>query len=136
MPVYVKIPAPAPIYERVLNPDTQETEKRKARSMAFIDVIDWVTNDQYFGKSAKMGAVAAELLAEFEGKAAGQIVKLTSEQHGHIKAVLENPTSPFVAIVNKQIVPLLSALAEPMSEEQFKKEQTNGRSDTLQSVHA
>jgi hypothetical protein len=136
MAVYVKIPAPLPIFDRVVNPETLETEPRKVRSMTFFDVIDWLTNDQYFGKSAKLGKVAAELLAEFEGKAAGQIVKLTSEQHDHIKKVLEAPTSPFLAIVNKQIVPLLDALTEPMSEDQFKKEHANGRSDAGQPAHA
>lgn len=136
MPVYVKIPAPVAIYERALNPETGMTERKHARTMAFIDVVDWLTNDNHFASSAKMGKVAAELLAEFEDKPAGALVKLTTEQHDHVKKVLEKPSSPFIAIINKQIVPLLDALAEPLSEEQYRKEHGNGASNAHQPAHA
>lgn len=128
MSVYVKIPNPVTIYERHINPQTLEAEKRKARAMSFFDLVDWITNDAYFAKSAKLGKVAAELVAEFEDKPVGSFVKLTSEQHDHVKKVLEapSPASMIPSIINKQIVPLIDALAEPLSEEQYRKATANG----------
>ena len=123
MSVFVKVPSPVDIYERVFNPETKATERRHTRTMAFVEIIDWLTNDQYFAAPAKMGRVAAELLAEFENAPPGSFVKLTSEQHGHIKKVLESPTAALNPLVSKQIASFIDALAEPMTEEQYKKTQ-------------
>lgn len=114
--VYVKIPEPVMLCER--QPDG---ERKPIRPMSMVDVIDWLTSDNYFSKPTSRGKVAAEMLADFERAKPGDYVRLTSEQHGHIKAVLENPSSPFLAFVLKQIVPLTDALAEPLSEEQYSK---------------
>lgn len=122
MTVYVKVPSPVQIFERIVNPSTGMSERKSARTMTFFDIIDWLTNDNYFSSPAKMGKVAAELMNEFEKAQVGDFVKLTSEQHDHIKKVLEKPSNPYIAIINKQITSLLDALAEPLSEEQYKRE--------------
>ena len=114
--VYVKIPEPIMLCER----QTDGTRK-PIRTMSMVDVIDWITNDVYFSRPSSRGKVAAELLADFESKKPGEYVRLTSEQHGHIKAVLDAPSEPLRAVVLKQIVPLLDALLEPLSEEQYSK---------------
>jgi hypothetical protein len=114
--VYVKIPEPVTLCER-----TPNGERKPVRPMGMFDLIDWLTNDVHFSKPTKMGRVAAELCADFEKAKPGDYVRLTAEQHGHIKAVLESPAEPIRAVVLKQIVPLLDALLEPLSEEQYSK---------------
>ncbi len=129
MSVYIKVPAAIDIRERFHNTDTQRMEYRHMRTMPFFDIIDWLTNDIHFSKPSKMARVAAELIAEFEHAAPGTYVKLTSEQHGHIKKVLEEPSSPMNPFVGKQVVSFLDALLDPLTEEQWKKENnmsTNG----------
>lgn len=121
MSVYVKIQPTVDIFEKHYDAKG-DPFRHKARSMSMFDVVDWLTNDAHFSKPAKLGKVAAEILSEFEGKAAGEFVKLTSDQYGHLKQVLDNQSAPFPAVLLKQIVPHIDALLEPLSEEQFRKQ--------------
>jgi hypothetical protein len=114
--VYVRIPEPVMLCER-----QADGTRKPVRAMSVVDLVDWITSDNYFSKPTSRGKVAAEMLADFERAKPGDYVRLTSEQHTHIKAVLENPSAPLLAFVLKQIVPLTDALAEPLSEDQYSK---------------
>jgi len=127
--VYVKVPPVIMLHDRVV--EDGKIVRKPAREMCLVEVIDLLTNDPYFAKP-KMAKVAQEILSEFEDAEVGAYVRLTSEQHGHIKAVLDNPASPMMpAFVSKQIVPFFDALLEPFSEEQYSKERARAKREEV-----